>query len=222
MRKEFIPWIGAAAACLIATFPLEANTIVTEPFSYYTSQTHMISISGLTDGSFVGSIQDANLKVSFSSSMDRLTVGSTWATWNSPPATESSLPAVLYSNGATGLFMTLSSPTPVSVFGFELQPDLSNSEPVTVTFLGTGSPFAISLNPDGNAGALLFAVSTDTPITGVSVVDGAGDDFAIANVRYASAPLVVTAEPSTLPMLALGFAVFGAWIVRQRRKRALP
>jgi hypothetical protein len=218
MRKRFIPGTGAALACLIATFPLEADTIITAPFGYYTSQTQLISINTLTDGSLVGSIHDASLQVSFSSAMERLTAGDTWGTWNSPPATESSLPPVLYSSGVADLSMTLTAP--VNVFGFELEPDLGEVEPVTVTFFGTGSPFALTLDPNGNSGALLFAVSSETPITSVSVDDGLGDDFAIANVRYAQNPLVVPApEPPMLPILA----VLGGLIVRQRRKkRAVP
>ena len=217
MRKGLISGISAAVTLLVATFPLHAEVIITEPDSFYTSQTTLIDISGLNEGDFVSSIQDSNLQVSFSSDVQMLTVGVSWGTWNSPPATENSMPSTLYTNGATNLTMTLSSP--VNVFGFELEPDLGQVEPVTATFFGTGSPFALALDPNGNSGALLFAVSSDTAITSVSLDDGAGDDFAIANVRYAQTPLVVpTPEPSTLPIMM----VLGTAIVWQLRKRSLP
>jgi hypothetical protein len=217
MCKGLMSGIGTAVAILIATFPLRAaNIVINEPDDFYTSQTSLIDISGPAEGSFVGSIQDANLQVSFGNFVQKLTVGISWGVWNDPPATEQSLPSVLYTNGATGLTMTLSSQ--VNVFGFELEPDLGEIEPVTVTFFGTGSPFALTLNPNGNSGALLFAVSSETPINSVSVDDGVGDDFAIANVRYAQIPLIVpTPEPFMLLPIA---AVLGILIVRQRRKKA--
>lgn len=221
MRKGLISGIvassiGAAISFLAAAFPLRADTVIAEPDSYYTSQTNLIGISGLTDGSFVDSIQDTNLQVSFGTPVQKLTVGVSWGTWNTPPETENPLPPVLYTNGAPDVSLTLSAP--VNAFGFELEPDLGELEPVTVTFFGSGSPFALTLDPNGNSGALLFAVSSDTSITSVTVDDSVGDDFAIANVRYAEIPLVVpTPEPSMLPVVV----VLGVLIVGLRGRIAL-
>ena len=211
MRTRLLPLIGAALLCQMA-LPLRPDFIVPEPFPFYTSQTTLIDISGIPDSTFVSKIQDANLQVSFTTSMLRLTVPDTWATWNSPPSTETDKPLVLFSNGAASLTLALSSP--VSAFGFELQPDLSEVEPVLVTFSGPGT--TISLSPDGNAGALLFALSSNTPITQVSITDEAGEDFAIANVRYAMIP-VFAPEPATLPTLGIALAALSAGIRRRDR-----
>ena len=203
--------LGAVLACCLAAFPLKASIVIVQPDPFYTSSTVLLDFSGVSDGSSAGSIGGGStgLTVSFSVPLIRLTTGDTWGTWNSPPFTETDSPPVLYSNGASDVVFTLSSPE--FVFGFEAQPDLSTVDLMTATFYGTGAPLSIPLNVSGNAGAVLFAFSSDTPITSVDLSNAAGDDFAIANVRLSPIALVSTPEPSLAPIMAIGIALAGIW-----------
>src|SRR5215469_11197425 len=122
-------------ACLlgiaVAWLPLFAD-ILGEPDSHYTSSTTLIDISGFSDGANLSLISGGGLTVFFSGSMMKLSVPATWGTWNSPPFTESSTPPILFTNGASSVGMMFSSP--VHVFGFEAQPDLSDVETLTATY----------------------------------------------------------------------------------------
>ena len=64
-------------------------------------------------------------------------------------------------------------------------------------------------------GALLFAVTSDVPIASVLFTDAAGEDFAIANVRYASQFFVPV--PRTGILAATGLLL----MLLQRRRAEL-
>jgi len=192
-----------------------------QPTPGYISSTTLIDISGLTDGSSYTSISDRALTVDFDISMKRLTVPDTFATWNCPPATEASCtkPAapkglpVLGSDLDSSLIMAL---RPAAfVFGFEVQPDLSDVEQITeVVFDSKGNDLGgISLDVSGNAGALLFAVSSQTPIVSVQLVDEDFKDFAIANVRYSLTPIP---EPPSALLLGVGLVMLAASVFGTR------
>jgi hypothetical protein len=184
--RNLLSALAAGAMVLMTAARADALGVISSPTSAYTSATSLISIGGLADGDEVGAISNGALTVGFSTTMMRLTVPDSWGTWNTPPFVESSTPPVLWSEGATGVLMSLS--TPQLVFGFEAQPDLSDVETLIASFFDEHGNLLGEVVRDvsGNGGALLFAVTSDVPIGSVLFTDAAGEDFAIANVRYSS------------------------------------
>jgi hypothetical protein len=167
----FVPLLPPSSA---ATF-----NPISSPTAAYTSSTSLIPITQ-PDFANVTSLTNGSQTVTFSSAMQALTVPNSWATWNSPPNTETSTPRVLWTGGATSVTLTLANPT--SVFGFETEPNPFNVHTITATFMSGASTLGtITRSVNGNAGALLAAASTDQPITHVQISSDV--DFAIAQIR---------------------------------------
>src|ERR1700733_6345825 len=152
-RSITVPALAGAFVTLTAMIPARANTItvIPQPVASYTSSTNLINISSLSGN--VGSITGGGLTVNFSTPMKVLKTGVTggWGTWNSPPATENNKPMVLYSNGADSVVMIFS--TQVSTFGFEAQPDLSETDVMEATYYNAAGVDLgdIILDVSGNA-----------------------------------------------------------------------
>jgi hypothetical protein len=227
----FAPTIVFVCAVQTTTLRADAVTEIFQPpqFGYDTS-TASIGISGLSDYESVGQISGGGLEVNFAPSMVKLSIPEEWGSWGSPPNTELNTaacpslgincPPVLWSNGNDSVTMTFSSSEPVSVFGFEAEPDNPAVEPMTATFyLTDGTTHPIDLFPNGYYGALLFAVSSSVPIDKVTLTNGLGDDFAIADVRFGTTPLNTTPEPSTIVLSVIGSALMAIPAVCRRLRR---
>ena len=188
-------------------------TFVSQPDTAYTSSTTLIPI-GYPEASLIGSLSDGVLEIDFLSGgspelMQVDEVPDSWATWGSPPATESPTPTVLasfdYDNEILYQFNRI-----VTTFGMELEPDDTvNSHNIAATFLLSGTPQAtLTLNVNGNGGALLFAATGGS----FDAVDVSSDvDFGSAEFRYELESQVP--EPSlAIPVVALlaGFAIYHA------------
>lgn len=164
-------------------------TAIPLPSSTYLSGTSKIDFSALANGTPAASISDGVVTVSFSgvSFVKRSVPGGGWATWSSPPFSEDPTPAVLADYGASGASLTLSSP--VSTFGFELEPNPFSFQNFTVQFLimsGSTVIGEIPINLTGSAGARLFAASVrGARFDRVVIVAPAAIGFGIAQVRYA-------------------------------------
>lgn len=211
--------LAAVLLLLLVSLPMFADsfTVFSTPTSAYTSVT---TDFGGGDGSG-GTISSLG-PFTFSTPMSERSVpNGGWATWNCPPATESCTPNVLYTNGATTLTMTISGS--FNTIGFELEPDIFQQETVTATFFASdGTSFTLSLNPNGSAGALLYAVQDDTAgstITSVVIVDTAGDDFAIAQLRAGNSGTSSVPEPASLFLLGSSLLGLGGF-ARKRMNKA--
>jgi len=115
----------SSAVATLVSLPAMADTFVTypQPVSAYTSGTTNYG-GGDASGSAISSLGP----FSFSSAMTQVQVPPSWATWNSPPAAESSTPNVLWGVDASTLTLTLSGSN--NTAGFELEPDAFAAETV--------------------------------------------------------------------------------------------
>ncbi len=177
---------------LIAS-PAMAGTFtqIPQPNAVYQATTTKIDISGLTLYQNYSSITDGTLTVTFSSPLEkRGPVPTGWATWSSPPWSESATPDVLFAT-SNSLNMTLSQP--VTILGFELEPNTFTSENYTVDFVLMSGPTivgTINMPIDGSAGARLVAASvTGGSFDKVKIVGTPALGFAIAQVRYSITPV---------------------------------
>jgi hypothetical protein len=130
---RFLNSSTTAAALLACLLPLagRASTIQL-PTSSYLSQTTRVTFAD-PDEALLNSVSNGSLTIAFSSPVRASTVGDNWASWGSPPNTESSTPRVLWS-GVDDNFnpittVTFSLGLPVSIFGLKLNPDPPTSTP---------------------------------------------------------------------------------------------
>ena len=207
---------GSAAGSTLAILPTPGSSTIC--CGVYTDATALFPLP-TPDGTLFTQLISGSETLTFSSPFMRLSVPATWASWSSPPQSETSTPAVAWSNGQDGATLTLSAA--VAIFGFELEPDdLTGAHTYTVSFLSGGESLgSIMLPVSGNAGALLFAgeVTGSTDPNLIDTVTISGDtDFAVANLRYGNVDAVP--EPASL-LLILAGSVFIAG--RRRAARGM-
>jgi hypothetical protein len=191
------------------------------PTSTYTGGTTVVSIPG-ANLSTTNTLTDGTETFTFSNTVDVRTVpAGGWATWASPPNVESSTPKVLaITTGLTSFTITLSPPR--ATFGIEIEPN-NGTQPITLTYFnGATTLGTISQSIVGTSGARLFAASSSTPITSVSLTIPSGaSGFAMAQFRYGSTFLgATTAVPAAglpaLSGLALALLAGGSLLARRQ------
>ena len=204
----------SALASAIAVWAVAASTanaapiLVQQPTASYVAGTQLLPITA-ADFDAVLSLTNGVETVDFDIPMVALTVPTTWATWGSPPDTETATPRVLWTNGLT--LLTLTSVNPVFTFGVEVQPNTAVPSLITARFLNGATVVAtLVLTVDGNAGARLFAITDTDPFDRIEL--SSTDDFAIGQVRVASVAAVP--EPATGVLLVVGGLV---GLIRARR-----
>jgi hypothetical protein len=210
--------IAAMLAILLAPVTASATAILSAPTANYLASTLPVTFSD-TDETLIGSASGGGLTIQFSSLMRASTVGDNWASWGSPPDTESATPRVLWSGldddflPVTAITFLLSSA--VSVFGFEAEPGPTDFHTLTASFSSKGVlQQSISQTVNGNAGARLFAVSARPGELIDSITVTSDADWAAGQFRFA-APTAI-AEPSSLSMVLIGLGALLA-IFRNRR-----
>jgi hypothetical protein len=181
-RKTLLQFCLVIAICCLSSLLAGGQssfTPISTPTSSYVGSTDLLPIT-VPDFTLLSSLSNSKQTVTFSTSMDARTVPNSWATWNSPPNTESSTPRVLYTNGATSVTITLSQPS--TQFGLETEPNPFQVHAITAVFMnGSTVLVTVSRPVNGFSGALLAAASTNQPITSVQVFSDV--DFAIAQLR---------------------------------------
>jgi len=217
---RFVPFSSAVVllACLIP--PASHASTISLPTPAYVNGTDLVTFAD-PDEAMVNSISDGFLTIGFSSPMRASTVGDDWASWGAPPNTESSTPRVLWS-GLDDNFNPITTETfslskPVSIFGFEAQPDPTDIHTMTANFfMGGQLEQSISLDVSGNAGALLFAATAPPGTFFDSVTLTSDVDWAAGQFRYAPFAQTVP-EPRLWGLLSAGLVVLLA--VSRKRNR---
>lgn len=207
-----------ALMLVVGMVPAMAFTPISSPDATYLAATTYIDPFPIPDYTHVTSITDGVLTVTFSTSMIKLTVPVTWATWSVAPDSQRQGPndllPIFASNGATSVQFTLS--TPVTIFGFEAEPDPLGVYAMTAQFYDASGNLlgTISRNVDGNAGARLFAAQSSTPIA--SVIFSSDVFWGAGAFRYAlPAGGPVIPEPTTMALFGTG--LLGFLPLRRRR-----
>jgi N-acetylneuraminic acid mutarotase len=160
-----------------------AFVTLASPDAAYLSSTIKIDISSLPEYSTHPSVSDGLQTVSFSSPMEKLQVPGSWATWSSPPESESETPPVLFTQNENSLTLRFS--RPASIVGFELEPNAFDLFMFTADFF-SGTELVGSVTRSVNQAGLFAARSDGVPINRVTV-SAAGEPFgfSIAQLRYA-------------------------------------
>jgi hypothetical protein len=202
---------GAHARAGVITQP--ANSVFCGVYDVCAS---LMPITAANSATFT-SVTDGIVTATSSLTLTGATVPTTWSTWNSPPAVESSTPRVGFNATAASDTLTLSQA--VEVFGFELEPDGGSTQTVTVAWLGiTGNTLSTeTLSLNSISGALLFADDAGgNLIKSVTItMNGGTNGFGLANIRDASA-LSPTPEPSSFVLLGSALAGLGFFARRRR------
>lgn len=202
---------GFAVLGFAAALPAQAAFVsITNPDAAYLASTTKIALPG--SGPDVTSITDGTLTVGFSDSMAQRQVPGGWGTWSSPPNSESATPAVLRNLDISSLTLALSQD--VTTFGLELESNAFGAFDFTAQFFdGLTEIGSITRSVNGNAGARLFAGTSDIAFDRVVISVAGTTGFALAQVRYDLAAQVP--EPGTLALV--GLAALGLFGARRRQ-----
>src|SRR5262249_55798031 len=99
--------------------PQGGLTTYAQPTPAYTGASLNTPITA-PDLTTVSSLADATETVGIAPASQARTVGSTWATWGSPPDTESAFPRLIFVSASS---VTLTLATPAATFGVEVEPN---------------------------------------------------------------------------------------------------
>jgi hypothetical protein len=196
-------------ACGLSSIPASAG-VITQPgdsttcCGVYDTGTTLFLLPA--EGNTFSSLASGAQTLTFGNTLVSALVPSSWATWSSPPNSESSTPAVAYDPAISD---TLTLSQPVAIFGFELEPADFGTHSYTVDYYnGSTLLGSITIGVEGNAGARLFAQEVSgNLINKVTVGGDSSDGFAMANLRFALSSSTSVPEPGSGVLILLGGAL---------------
>lgn len=198
-------------------------TPIPQPTPAYTGGTTMYLITTPNGNSMGTTLTQGSQTLTLSNALQAATIGSGWANWASPPNTEGAAGTRvgIYVGSLTSYTITLSEPT--TTFGFEWEPNNGTST-MTATFYNGATALGTITQSVGYTAARLYAATSTTPITSVSLSfpDTGGGGFAFARFRFAttSTETVPALGPVGLCVLAILLLGAGAMFVRKPRAAA--
>jgi hypothetical protein len=152
---------------------------IKQPSGSYVSDTKLVDLSGIADFTPVDKVG----KVSFSPTVEKRSVPSSWASWGAPPDTESATPNILYTAGSTSLTVKIKGGAKTAGFEAEPNPFDPPTIPITGVFSKGGQDICtVTVDAAGQSGAKLLAVKSKKEFDTITVTSEF--DFAIAQVRY--------------------------------------
>jgi len=123
--------------------------------------------------------------IQFNPTLEKRSVPGSWATWGSPPDTESATPNILYTGGATSVTITYGDPS--QCVGVEVEPNPFEVHTFTAVIAhGATTLKTITRDADGNAGARLLAACGKKDrdrLEATTMTISSDVDFSIAQVR---------------------------------------
>ena len=191
-----------------------AFTVISQPDSAYTGSTNVFSLDGIADFDPVSTLALGTQALTFNKTLEKRTVLNNWATWGSPPDTESATPKIVFDESSSPLEMLLAETA--TSFGFEVESSDFGVYNFEAEFykdsLLVGS---INRSVDGNAGARLLAASYAEGFTRVVLLsDPDAGGFALGQLRFGSAPN--SNVPAPLPLLGAAAAFRCSRRIRKR------
>jgi len=145
----------------------------------YPDGTKLVDLSGIADFTPVSSKNN----VKFTPTLEKRSVPGSWATWGSPPDTESATPNILYTVGATSIKVTLPDRGARRAAGMEVEPNPFAEHTFTAVFAKKSGEeiCTATVVANGEAGAKLLAAKVRRAKT---ITVSSDTDFSIAQVRY--------------------------------------
>jgi hypothetical protein len=211
--KKFVIGLFTATCALVlsAGAAFASYSAVSNPDAAYTGNSNVCAIDGAIGAPTTTCTDGAGFKVTLSPPARAQQVpGGGWATWSSPPFSESATPKVAFFGGTTGTLYF--GDRTGSTTGSEWEPNAFATFTITCNFNSSGIPAVITVSRAvaGASGARLFAVTSNDPLdptidTIACSIPAAAQGFATAQIRGDGiAPSAVVAASDSGPAVSNG------------------
>jgi hypothetical protein len=217
MKKFVVGLFTATCALVLSTGAAFATyTAVSNPGDSiapgvtYVDNTNVCTIDGVPPSPTSTCTDGAGFKVILTPVASARQVPSSWATWSSPPFSESATPKVAFFGGTTGTLYF--GDRTGSTTGSEWEPNAFATFTITCNFNSSGIPAVITVSRAvaGASGARLFAVNSNDPLdptidTIACSIPAGAIGFATAQIRgNGIAPSAVVAASDSGPAVNNG------------------
>jgi len=185
----------AAADCNPTDQPL--------PDGCYVGASHKCSPGSPGSFSSVCTNTDGTIGANFATPLDLRSIGGGWATWGSPPWTETANPPVVGFNGG-GTTLTVTYTSDASIAGLEIEQNIFDTPyNTTAQFKDASGAVVATITRSmlGRSGARLFGVECSSMVVRsiVITIEAGAQGFAIAQVRsdrFSAGAIELSADPT--------------------------